>query len=445
MDFVSNQKEQIEEMLQEIGVSSIEDLFSAVPKSLKLPPQTQDDGLSEFEGIQRMEVISEENTFHKIENYLGAGAYEHHIPALVSAICSRSEFLTAYTPYQPEVSQGMLQAIFEFQSALCALTGLDVANASVYDGASACAEAMLMTLRAKKGRSKVVVCESIHPAYLEVVKQYLDRANIELAIIPFLPDGAIDQTALFSVLDSQTAGVLFPYPNFFGFVEDLKPLIEKVHEMGALAVLTANPMIFPLYQSAAELNADIAVGDCQPFGLPLSLGGPYAGYISCTQALVRQMPGRLVGETVDEEGKRGFVLTLQAREQHIRREKATSNICTNQALAALASLVTILWYGKHGVQELALTNYQRTSYLHKNLLELDKFSALSDTPYFNEIALKIEADPQIVQSHFRSEGIEPGVHLGRFFPSLNGVFLIAVTETKSKEQLDRYIEVAKRL
>ena len=445
MDFVSNQKEQIEKMLQELSVSSIEDLFSAVPKSLKLPPQTQDDGLSEYEGIQRMETLSEENTFHKMDSYLGAGAYEHHIPALVSAICSRSEFLTAYTPYQPEVSQGMLQAIFEFQSALCALTGLDVANASVYDGASACAEAMLMTLRAKKGRSKVIVCESIHPAYLEVVKQYLDRTNIELIIVPFLSDGTLDQKALFSVLDEQTAGVLFPYPSFFGSVEDLKPLIDKVHEVGALAAITANPMIFSLYQSAAELNADIAVGDCQPFGLSLSFGGPYAGYISCKQDLVRQMPGRLVGETVDEEGKRGFVLTLQAREQHIRREKATSNICTNQALAALASLVTMLWYGKHGVKELSLTNFQRTAYLRQKLLELGQFSPLSNAPHFNEVALKIDADPQAVQNHFHSEGIEPGVHLGRFFPSLNGVFLIAVTETKSKEQLNRYIEVARRL
>lgn len=436
MDFISNRETQNQEMLKAIGISSVDELFDAIPKKLRLPRPANDDGISEFEGMRLMESIAAKNSFPQFENYLGGGAYEHHVPAIVSAITSKSEFLTSYTPYQPEASQGMLQAIFEFQTAMCALTGLDVANASLYDGASACAEGLLMALRCNKEKHKVLIARSLNPHYRGVVNQYLSA--FEIVEIPFLSDGSLDLKSYEMLLDDTVAAVLVQYSNFFGIIDDIKTVSAKAKEKNALTIVCANPMVYGLYASAAELGADIAVGDCQPFGIPLQFGGPYAGYISCKQEYMRQLPGRIVGETLDAQGKRGFVLTLQAREQHIRREKATSNICTNQALAALASLVAILWYGKKGVSELALTNYQRAAYLKEKLGKI-----FSDKPFFNEFVIKFSQPIEKVQSHFRKNGIEPGIDLGVYFPEFKDCLLIAVTETKSKEQLDCYCHIAK--
>lgn len=419
-------------MLKAIDANSVETLFQAIPKHLWLPRPGTDDGLSEYEGMRLMEGLAQKNTFPKFDNYLGAGAYEHHVPALVSAICSRGEFLTSYTPYQPEASQGMLQAIFEYQTAISALTGMDVSNASLYDGASACAESALMALRIQKKRKKIIIGHSLHPHYREVVNLYLLNQDVEIVNAPFLDDGSLDTAAALALIDEGTAAILLQYPNFFGVVDEIKPVSEKAKQCGALTIICANPLVYGLYASAREIGADIAVGDCQPFGLPLEYGGPYVGYIACKQELVRQLPGRIVGQTVDTEGKRGFVLTLQAREQHIRREKATSNICTNQALAALASLIAILWYGKEGVKKLALTNYQRAAYLKEQL------GCTSKAPFFNEFMITLE--PQL-QEKFRAYGIEPGLNLGRYFPKWQNRMLIAVTETKSKQQLDRFVEV----
>lgn len=445
MDFISNKETQIREMLKDIGVSNVEELFCDVPKELFLPAPEIDDGLSEYEGQQLMEKLSARNTFPSFDNYLGAGAYEHHVPALIQAICSKSEFLTAYTPYQAEASQGMLQSIFEFQSAICALTGMDVANASLYDGASACAEAMLMALREKKDRKKIVVAENLHPLYRKVVNQYLVSHHTEILLVPFLNDGSLDLDKLYEGVDENTAAVLLAYPNFFGIVDDIKSASEHARSKGALTVVCANPLAYALYASAGEVGADIAVGDAQPLGLPLQFGGPYVGYIACKEELVRQLPGRIVGETVDTKGRRGFVLTLQAREQQIRREKATSNICTNQALAALAVLVGILWYGKKGLPELALTNYQRTAYLRSQLEKLPGIKIMGDAPFFNEFAYKIDKPKDQVLQAFRSEGIEPGLDLGMYYPHLEGFLLTAVTETKNKDQLDHYIETVKKI
>lgn len=445
MDFVSNQEPQIREMLKAIGIDSIDDLFQAIPGNLRLPKPASDDGISEYEGLKLMEALADKNTFPKMESYLGGGAYEHHVPALVPAVCGKSEFLTAYTPYQPEASQGMLQIIFEFQSAVCALTGLEVSNASLYDGASACAEALLMALRHHKDRHKVLIARSLNPSYRAVAEQYLGSLGIRIETIPFLPGGKIDMDAFDSALDSTTAAVLVQYPNFLGVVDNLNDVAAKAKAAGALTVVSADPLVYGLYESAAEIGADIAVGDTQPFGLPLQYGGPYAGYMACRQELVRQMPGRIVGETRDGEGRRGFVLTLQAREQHIRREKATSNVCTNQALAALASLVAILWYGKEGIPKLALTNYQRTAYLKSRLETVHNIAILSKAPFFNEFAVKFDHPLQDVYGHFRKNGIEPGIDLGNYYPELKGCILVAVTETKSKQQLDRYVDIAKTM
>lgn len=424
MDFISNQDVQIQEMLKAIGVSRIEDLFQSIPEKLRCSRPSLDDGISEFEGIQLMEGLAAKNTYPQFANYLGAGAYEHHIPSMVGPICGKSEFLTSYTPYQPEASQGMLQVIFEFQSVLCALTGMDAGNASVYDGASACAEAMLMALRVNKGRTKIVIPQGLNPRYRGVVDQYLDNHTIEI-----VSEG----------IDENTAAVLVQYPNYLGELKDYTALAAEAKKHGALMVICANPTVYGLFKSAAEMGADIAVGDVQPFGLPLEFGGPYAGYMACKQEWVRQLPGRIVGQTVDTNGKRGYVLTLQAREQHIRREKATSNICTNQALAALASLITILWYGKEGVKKLALTNFQRSAYLKRELLKFSGFKAYSSEPCFNEFAIRFPKPITEVQKHFRKHKIEPGVPLD------NDFLLVAVTETKTKAQLDQYIKVARSL
>ncbi len=440
MDFVSNRTPQIQEMLKAIGVADVDALFKAIPERIQLPRPSSDDGLSEFEGMRHMEALAAKNHYPAFDNYLGAGCYEHHVPALVAAICSRSEFLTAYTPYQAEASQGMLQSIFEFQSAVCGLTGMDVSNASVYDGASACAEAVLMSLRAKRGRKKILIAESLHPHYRGVVDLYLESQDVELVTVPMDTNGQIDLEQLRALIDEQTASVLVQYSNFLGVIDPLEQVSQMAKEVGALFIICANPLVYGLYQSAGELGADIAVGDLQPFGLPMQFGGPFVGYLACSQTLVRQLPGRLVGETVDSEDRRGFVLTLQAREQHIRRDKATSNICTNQALAALASLVAMLWYGKKGVEELALTNFQRAAYLKEQLCSLSGTSAFSSAPHFNEFVIKVERP---IVELCRKHKIEPGLDLGRYFPSLKNHLLIAVTETKSLQQLERYVEVVK--
>lgn len=444
MDFVSNTGEQAKEMLQAIGVENIESLLTAIPEAIQLDPPARDDGLSEYEGMRHMEALVVKNTFPSFDHYLGAGAYDHHTPAYLSAICQKSEFLTAYTPYQAEASQGMLQTIFEFQSAVCALTGMDVSNASVYDAANACAEAVLMAKRQQKKRRKVLIGASLHPHYRGVVDQYLESQDVDLVTVPFLSDGTLDIDFLEEAVDEDTVCVLLQYPNFFGVIDQMKEVSARIKKHGALFILCANPLVYGLYQSAGELGADIAVGDMQPFGLPLQFGGPYVGYIACRQGLVRQMPGRIVGETVDTEGRRGFVLTLQAREQHIRREKATSNICSNQALAALATLLGVLWYGPEGVKKLALTNYQRSAYLKEKLTAIPGISAYSNAPHLNEFVIRTEGPLDVLIKRCEKEKIVPGLPLERYFPNMKNHLLVCATEKKSKEQLDRLIEVAGR-
>lgn len=438
MDFTSNKTPQIEEMLKDIGVETIEELFQDIPKELFLKPPKYDDGISEFEGIKAMEVLARKNRTLSVDTYLGAGSYEHHVPAFTHAICQKSEFLTAYTPYQAEASQGMLQIIFEFQSMICALTGMDVANASLYDGASACAEAVLMALRFQRKRSKILIAGSLNPYYRFVVDQYLSQQDVELLEIPLDKQGHLDELYIEKHLDENVAALMVQYPNFLGSIDNLQPIFEKSTAKGVINIVSANPIVYGLYMSAEELGADIAVGECQPLGIPMQYGGPYAGYISCREKYVRQMPGRIVGETVDTNGKCGYVLTLQAREQHIRREKATSNICTNQSLCALASLVSTLWYGPKGLKELALTNYQRSSYL-KSLLEvIPGIKILSDAPHLNEFSVTFNRPIDEILQAFDEQDIVPGVQLEKYFPQYKNSLLIAVTETKDKSQLDKF-------
>lgn len=430
MDFVSNKKIQREEMLKEIGVLSFEELLQNIPRSLLLSPPVDEDGLSEYEGFSLIEKISKENLYPELESYLGAGAYQHHIPAIVSTVIGRSEFLTSYTPYQAEASQGLLQAIFEYQTAIVSLTGMEVSNASVYDGASACAEACLMALRHKDGMKKIAISETVHPLYRKVVELYLEGIEAEIDLIP-MKKGITD----FHRLQGEYACILMQSPNFFGYLESIPKDLETI------VILCSNPLSYGLFPSARTQGADIAVGDLQPFGLPLSFGGPYSGYMTCTKEFTRKLPGRIVGRTEDSKGKRGYVLTLQAREQHIRREKATSNICTNQTLTTIAALVTMLWYGPEGMKKWALTNYQRTHYLRK-LLPNDPFS--TGTDFFNEFPLCFSQPLDLVLKSFRSEGIDPGFPLEQYYPTLKNCLLVNVTELKDKNQLDRFAKIAKR-
>lgn len=445
MDFISNQKPQIAQMLKTLGIKELSELWSNIPESICEQTVIDDDGLSEFEGKALLEKLASQNSFQYFDSYLGCGAYEHHVPALVKSIISKSGFLTAYTPYQPESSQGVLQTIFEFQSVICRLTGMEVANASLYDGASACAEALMMALRIQRNRKKVLVARNLHPNYQKVISQYLEGLDIELIFLPIKFDGCLDFNRAEKALSEDVCAILLPYPNFFGFVEDIKPLMDLAHQKGILNIISANPMVFGLYKSAKELGADIVVGESQPFGIPLQFGGPYSGFLACLKKYVRQIPGRLVGKTEDCDGNQGFVLTLQTREQHIRREKATSNICSNQALCALASLVGMLWYGPEGIRKLSLTNYQRAEYLKQQLNTLTSVELISLNPIFNEFTIKVDKPIEKVLDHFRLHDIEPGVVVTRYFPHMENLLTIAVTETKSLEKLNKFIEVAKKI
>lgn len=418
MDFAANKKEQIDKQLKAIGLS-FEELIQAIPLSLQKKAPEEDDGLSEMEGYEKIKSLGQLNSFNEYKNYLGGGAYEHYIPAIVQAITSKSGFLTSYTPYQGEASQGYLQAIFEYQTAMANLTDMEVANASAYDGASALAEAVIMAIRINPDKKKVIFSDKINPLYMGVVDQYL-------AAVPYVKI-VTDQVE--KEIDQDTAAIVFQSPNYLGIIEDLENI--KNIKGDALFILSANPMSFGIYKTPGELGVDIAVGDTQPFGIPLQFGGPYAGYIATKKSYVRQLPGRIVGETVDTEGRRGFVLALQTREQHIRRDKATSNICTNQALMALSTLVTLLWYGKEGIKELALTNFRRAMYLKTELEKLG-FKTFSK-PIFNEFWVGISN-----RDAFRKEKIEPGI------PFNNGL-IVTVTETKTKEDLDHYLKVARSL
>lgn len=401
MDFVANKQEQIDAMLRDLGIPEISSLWKNIPKQLILPPPTVDDGLSEMEGLQVMQELAKKNRYDEYVSYLGGGAYEHYVPAIVPAILSKSEFLTAYTPYQAEASQGLLQVIFEFQTAIARLTGLDIANASMYDGASACAEALRMAQHFT-GRKKVIVPPTLNPNYRAVIDQYLGEDVVESG--------------------DDAAAILLPYPNYFGAVEDYSKVIADAKQKGIVTVMQVNPLALALFKTPGELGADIAAGDGQPLGLPLNFGGPYVGFIACRKELIRAMPGRIVGLTRDRRGNEGFVLTLQAREQHIRREKATSNICTNQALQSLAMLITILWYGKEGLKQLALTNYQRANYLASGLGVQGNF--------FNEFVAELKPE------NFAKKKILPGIPLG------GNKFLVAVTETKTKSHLDDFLSAA---
>jgi glycine dehydrogenase subunit 1 len=440
--YIPNSPEERAEMLSSIGIASAEGLFDSIPSDLRLKsPLRTPPALSEIELLARFEQLGARNTGANRISFLGAGAYSHYIPTIVDHILSRSEFFTAYTPYQPEISQGTLQTIFEFQTLVCQLTGMEVANASMYDGSTALAEAVLMAERVTR-RSKIVASGAIHPQYLEVVRTYVQHAGIDLDVVAFDEQSGQAGKELVDSIDEQTAAVVVQSPNFFGCVEDLAAFATAASAKGALLVVAVTEAIsLGLLKSPGECGADIVVAEGQSFGVPLSFGGPYVGLFATKEKYARQIPGRLVGEAYDKQGRRGFVLTLATREQHIRREKATSNICTNEGLIALAATVYLETMGKRGMREVAELCIQKAAYAARRIREIRGFAVPFSGSCFNEFVVRAPSPAVELLSRLGKEkNIEGGVALSQFFPERKNDFLVCVTETNTREQIDKLIE-----
>ena len=441
MDYVSNTDEQLQEMLDAIGVESFETLLADIPRDLRASALQLPSGFSESEVVAYFQRLAFKNrSLDQLCSYLGAGMYEHFIPSAVEALSSRGEFATAYTPYQAEASQGTLQAIYEYQTMICELTGLDVANASLYDGASALAEAGLLTTRVTN-RPRILVSETVHPEYRQALRTYAQGSTVVVEEVP-APDGITDPQELARRLRDDVAGVLVQSPNFFGALEPLADIAQLAHRRGALAVAATYPIALGLLTPPGACGVDIAVGEAQCLGNPISFGGPTLGFFATTQALVRKMPGRIAGCTTDVRGRRGFVLTLQAREQHIRREKATSNICTNQGLLALRATIYLSLLGPQGLRELAELNTRRAHALAQRWSQLPGWSLRFGHPFFNEFAIQWRGRRPLadVQRHLLTHHILGGVALGRWYPALQDTLLVCVTETKRPEDVDQTIQ-----
>ncbi len=441
--FIPHSDQETEEMLKRIGVKKVEDLFDAVPKEHRFPKLNLPAGIGEMEALGELQEYAGSNeTVRELACFLGAGAYNHYTPAAVDNLLRRSEFYTAYTPYQPEVSQGTLQAIFEFQSLICNLTGMEVANASHYDGATATAEAGVMAFHNFRGkRNKILFSEAIHPQYHEVLCSYLcGYENIQIISGSSKQDPFAKPESLIPQVDEDTALVLVQYPDFFGRVFDLTTLAAKVHEHGALLGVIANPTALGLLKTPGEMGADIVVGEGQPLGIPLSFGGPYLGFFATRKDYARKIAGRLVGETVDGKGRKGYVLTLTAREQHIRREKSTSNICTNQGLIALAATIYLSLVGKSGFKQVANLCYQKAHYAAEKLSALPGYSVVNKDPFFHEFVLKCPKPVAEINEFLLDQGILGGYDLGRDFPGLKDHMLIACTEMNNRDEIDALVE-----
>jgi len=440
--YIPNSPEERSEMLKAMGLGSAEELFDSIPADLRLKRSLNTPAaLSEIELLDRFEKMGARNAGAGRISFMGGGAYSHYIPTVVDHILSRSEFFTAYTPYQPEISQGTLQVIFEFQTLVCQLTGMDLANASMYDGSTALAEAVLMAERVTK-RSKAVASTATHPQYLEVINTYVQHAGIHLELVPFDEKTGQSWQALAAAIDDETAALVVQSPNFFGCIEDLSALADAAHAKGALLIVAiTEAMSLGLLKSPGACGADIVVAEGQSFGVPLSFGGPYVGLFATREKYARQIPGRLVGEAYDKKGRRGFVLTLATREQHIRREKATSNICTNEGLIALAATVYLETMGRRGVQEAAHQCAQKAAYAARAIAKLNGYSLPFTGPFFNEFVVRAPGRAVELLSRLGKEkGIDGGIALSRFIPDRPNDFLVCVTETNSREQIDRLIQ-----
>ena len=445
MTYIPTSPNERDSMLETIGVKSLDDLFDAIPAKHRFPNLDLPAALTEMEAMVELSEIAQtnENVRNDLVSFLGAGMYNHYIPSAVDHMLRRGEFYTAYTPYQPEISQGTLQAIFEYQSLMTALTGMDVSNASHYDGATATAEAVNLAYAQFRGkRKKVVVSPTVHPQYREVVRTYTQGMGIEvIGDDDKLPITDYQPSDLQSLVSEETCLVIVQYPDFFGRVYDYTKLIEEVHAKGALVCVVANPTALAMFKTPGDMDADIVVGEGQPLGIPMWYGGPSVGFFTTRKKMVHKMAGRLVGETVDNKGQRAYVLTLTAREQHIKRERATSNICTNQGLIALGTAVYLSLLGKKGLRQVAELCYQKAHYAAAQLSKIDGMGLCFTEPFFHEFALCVNRPVDEVNAHLLEHGIIGGYDLGQDYPSLKDHMLIAVTEMNTKEEIDTLVEV----
>lgn len=442
--FIPHTQAETIEMLTAVGVDSLEDLFADIPEKYRFPKLDLPPAMSEMEIMAQMKELSRGNiTPEDYSCFLGAGVYHHYIPAAVDMLLRRGEFYTAYTPYQPEISQGTLQAVFEYQSLIANLTGMDVSNASHYDGATSAAEAVVMAIHHfHQKRMKVVLSPTLNPMYRGTIHTYM-QGYPDLQFLgeetQGMPSG--DPTFLAPLVDENTALVIVQYPDFLGNIYDYTALIEKAHQEGALVAMSINPIALGLLKSPGEYGADIAIGEGQPLGIPLSYGGPYLGIFATRKEFTRKISGRLVGESTDKNGKRGYVLTLTAREQHIRREKATSNICSNQGLMALAATIYLSLLGKHGLKQVSSLNYQKAHYAAQKIAAIPGYEIMNSRPFFNEFTVRCPIPVQDLNAHLLEHEILGGYNLGTDFPEMKNEMLIAVTEMNDKDSIDYLCEV----
>ena len=441
MTYIPHSPQEREAMLAAIGIDRLEDLFEAVPAKYRFPTLNLRPALAEMEAAALLGEIAASNEHARdLISFLGAGVYNHYIPSVVDHIIRRGEFYTAYTPYQPEISQGTLQAIFEYQSMICALTGMEVSNASHYDGATATAEAVNMAYANFRGkRRKIVISPSVHPQYRETIRTYTRGMGLILAG----EDSPFDSSpeSLIPLIDQDTALVIVQSPDFFGRIGDYTLLIAAAHQQGALACIVANPTALALFKTPGAMGADIVAGEAQPLGIPMWFGGPFLGFFATKKTYVHKMAGRLVGETLDSRGQKAYVLTLTAREQHIKRERATSNICTNQGLLALASAVYMAVVGKSGLKQIANLCYQKAHYAADRLSKIDGYELPFSQPFFHEFTLRCPQPAAEINAHLLEHSILGGYDLGQDNPALSNYLLLAVTEMNTKEEIDLLVDV----
>lgn len=434
--YIPHTEEDIALMLEKIGVKSVDDLYSDIPEEVIFKGEYDlPAAMSEIDIRKHFKTLADKNCNLKI--FAGGGVYDHYSPSAVNHLLGRSEFYTAYTPYQPEISQGTLQYIFEYQSMICELTGMEASNASMYDGATATAEAMMMMVASAKKKNRVLISATISPRVEDVVKTYAKFHGVDLTVVAE-KDGATDLDSVYKELEAgDVAGVIVPSPNKYGIIEDFTGLADKVHGAKALLAINCDPSTLAVLRTPGEWGADIACGDGQSFGMPLQFGGPYLGFMACGKSTLRKMPGRVVGATKDADGKRAFVLTLQAREQHIRREKATSNICSNQSLMALYATIYVALMGKKGLEEVNKLSCDGAHYLCDKLIATGKFEAAFDKPFLKEFTLKTSLDVKKLNEYLESKGYMGGIDLG------NGLVSFAVTEKRTKEEIDEFVALIK--
>jgi len=442
MDFIPHTDAQRRAMLETIGVAGAEDLFADIPPAMRAGELNLPAGHSEIWVRNHLERLAAKNATH-LTPFVGGGFYDHYVPSAVTAILRRGELYTAYTPYQAEASQGTLQAIYEYQTAICRLTGMEVANASLYDGGTALYEAAMMATRLT-GRNKIVLDSGVNPIYRNMLHCYTRNLNVAFREVP-TACGPTPRDQVEPFLDDETAAVILQNPNFFGFIDDLTDVVDRVHRVGALAIMSCYPISLGLVKTPGEMGVDIATGEGQSLGLPLSFGGPYLGFMATRKAFIRQMPGRLVGVTEDSQGRRGFVLTLQTREQHIRRQGATSNICTNEALCALAALVYLSLMGKEGLKEVARLCADKAAYAAQRLDRIEGVRVHRAAPFFNEFVCDLPVHAGEIVSGLIEKGYAGGFPLAQYYPGMEKRLLVAVTEKRTREEIGAFAEALEGL